>query len=316
MNRPTPTLQRLERLLTMVPWLLENEGATVGEVAARFDAHPDEVLADLDTLGYCGLPGYGGGDLVEVSIVGDRIVVRMAEFFRRPLSLSIREAVTLLLAARTLADVPDAPESEALRSATAKLEAALGGGVGEPPVEVDLGAAGEEHLAGLRAAIADRRVVELRYRSGTTGLTSVREVEPWALVAAHGAWYLQGWCRTAGGPRDFRLDRIARVRRLGGTARRPPRGPEPPRYVPRPGDREVVLELDPPAWWIGEWVVADRVRDEGTVRHVELRTPALEWIARLVLRVTPHARVIAPPDLDDRVRDLARAALARYHASG
>lgn len=324
MSRRTPTLQRLERLLTMVPWLLEHEGATVEEVAGRFGADPEEVLADLDTLGYCGLPGYGGGDLVEVSIVGDHIVVRMAEFFRRPLSLSVREAVTLLLAARTLGDVPDAPGSEALRSAAAKLEDALGrgapggaggavsGGVGGTHLAIDLAAPGDEHLPVLRSAIAADRVVRLRHRSGTTGETSVRDVEPSAVVAAHGAWYLQGWCRSARGTRHFRLDRIEHLTELDETSRRPPRRPEPPRYSPGPGDHEVVLELDPPAWWVGEWVVADRVHDEGPVRRVELRTPAFEWLARLLLRVAPHGRVVAPPELHERVRRLARESLARY----
>lgn len=316
MSRPTPTLQRLERLLTMVPWLLENVGASVDEVADRFGADPGEVLADLDTLGYCGLPGYGGGDLVEVSIVGDRIVVRMAEFFRRPLSLSVREAVTLLLAARTLGDVAEAPESEALRSAIVKLEGALGGEGRGAPLDIDLGAPGDEHLPALRSAITGRRVVELRYRSGTTGATSLRAVEPWAVVAAHGAWYLQGWCRTAGGPRDFRLDRIERLRSLEERSRRPARGPEPPRYTPKFGDHEVVVDLEPPAWWIGEWVVADRVSDEGPVRRVELRTPAFDWLARLVLRAAPHARVVAPRQLDEHVRQLARGALARYPGVG
>jgi predicted DNA-binding transcriptional regulator YafY len=74
----------------MVPWLLEHPGISIAEVSERFGVARDELTEDLDILGYCGLPGYGGGDLIEVSVMGDRIVVRMADFFARPLTLSVR----------------------------------------------------------------------------------------------------------------------------------------------------------------------------------------------------------------------------------
>jgi predicted DNA-binding transcriptional regulator YafY len=122
----------------MVPWLLERGGAGVDELVERFGGTREEILGDLDTLGYCGLPGYGGGDLVEVTVFGDRVSVRMADFFSRPLSLSVKEAIALLLSARALATVDALPESGPLDRAAAKLEALLGaeaavaGGRGAP----------------------------------------------------------------------------------------------------------------------------------------------------------------------------------------
>jgi predicted DNA-binding transcriptional regulator YafY len=133
------TLARLERLLVVVPWLLEHPGADVAAVSARLGVARDELLADLDLLGYCGLPGYGGGDLIEVSIVGDHVTLRMADFFRRPLRLSLREAVTLLLAARALAGVEGLAESAVLARAAARLESALGAGADGPRLAADRG---------------------------------------------------------------------------------------------------------------------------------------------------------------------------------
>ena len=315
MTRPGNTLARLERLLTMVPWLLEHPGVAIDEVSERFGVARDELAGDLDILGYCGLPGYGGGDLVEVSLMGDRIVVRMADFFARPLNLSVREAVTLLLAARALSSVEGLAESDALRRAAATLEGALGAEAVR--VAVDLTTEGDQWLGPVREAVAGGRVVELVYRSAKRAETSSRVVEPWAVVAAGGAWYLQGYCRTASGPRDFRLDRIKELRVTDERVSSPPPAqPAPPVYRPGPDDIAVALDLAPAAWWVAEWAVVDRVTGSGRSRRVELRTPDLEWAARLVLQLGGNAAVVGPPALKERVSELARQTLAGYEAPG
>lgn len=304
------TLQRLERILVLVPWLLDNPGVTVDEVTARFGIPAEELARDLDVLGYCGLPGYGGGDLVEAGIVGDRVVVRLADFFRRPLTLSMREAMSLLLAARALAAVPGLPESADLTSAVGKLEAALGA---QAQVAIDLAAPGDRYLAPLRAAVERRRVVHLTYRSRSKQEVTERDVEPWALVGARGAWYLQGHCRTAGGARDFRLDRVVALTVTDEDAGPVPEAPpRPPVYEPGPGDTEVVLDLDPSVGWLVDRLVVDAVEERGGSRRVTLRTPALEWLARVVVARAPAVRVVAPAALADRVTALAAATLDRY----
>lgn len=59
----------------------------------------------------------------------------------------------------------------------------------------------------LAQAVADRRVVRFRYRSGS-GETSDREVEPTALVSRRGRWYLRGHDRARDDARTFRADRV------------------------------------------------------------------------------------------------------------
>lgn len=312
-GRPSQTLRRLERILTMVPWLIEHPGTLLDDVADRFATSTDQVLEDLDLLGYCGLPGYGGGDLIEVSVFGDAVHVHMAPYFERPLRLSLREAVTLLLAARSLAASPQLPASPALTRATTALEELLGADAGGAArIAVDLGAPGDEHLPRLREAVEARRVVGLVYRTAS-GHTSEREVEPWALTAATGAWYLQGRCRAADGPRDFRVDRI---RSLEVTDERAPQGPtvvDAPTYRPGPDDQVVELDVSASARWRLDAAVVDEVAPAAHDRlRVTLRTDDLGWAARLVLGLGVDVRVRSPRALADRVAALATDALARY----
>lgn len=306
-------LERLERVLAMVPWLLEHPATPLDELAQRFETTREQIAADLDILGYCGLPGYGGGDLVEVVIFGDLVTVRMADFFARPLRLSVREAVTLLLAARALSAVGEVPG--ALHRAIERLEELLQAEpevAGEMRVALDVRPEDDELLARLRVAVRARRVVRVRYRSASREQTRERAVEPWAVVTAGGAWYLQGWCRSAAGRRDFRLDRIADAELTDEVLPRPPEAPRPVAYEPREGDLEVVLDVDDVAWWRFEPFVLDAVEERSGHRRVTLRTPAPLWLARAVLRAGPAVRVVTPKSLRLRVHELASAALGHY----
>lgn len=309
-----PTLARLRRLLVMVPWLLDHPGAEVEEVAERFGVTAGDVLDDLDVLGYCGLPGYGGGDLIEVTVSGGQVVLRMAEFFARPLALSVREGLALLLAARATRDSGVLPQpTAALDSAIAKLERHLGGQAGLPVV-LDIEAGGQDLLSRLMPAVADQRVVRITYRSASKEETTQREVEPWALRSTRGAWYLQGHCRLAGEGRAFRLDRIRDLVVTDEAAPAPPEDQPPaPEYRPAPDDPVVVLDVDAASAWISDQVVLSdkRTLDDGRVR-LTFQAATLDWAAALVTRLGAGATVVGPAALSDLVSERARAVLATY----
>ena len=56
--------ERFRRLLLLVPYVIRRSGAPVKEVCERFGIKRSELLADLNLLFMCGLPGYGPGDLM------------------------------------------------------------------------------------------------------------------------------------------------------------------------------------------------------------------------------------------------------------
>ena len=53
------TARRLTRILSMVPWVIANQGASVAEVCRRFGYTERELIEDLNLVFVCGLPGYG-----------------------------------------------------------------------------------------------------------------------------------------------------------------------------------------------------------------------------------------------------------------
>lgn len=317
MSTGSTAVERLRRLLVMVPWLLEHPGASLREIGRRFGVAPDVVADDLNVLGYCGLPGYGGGDLVEVTIVGDAVTIRMADAFRRPLNLSLGEGLALLLAARATLTSGLLGEAAPLRRAVQRLERHLG--VEEAaPVMIDLASPGSEHLEAVTAAVEQGEVLRLAYRSASRDETRVRDVDPWRLVMARGAWYLQAWCHRAGAPRDFRLDRIAGLERTGLAASHPAPSQHPlPVYRPDPDDPRAVIELAPAAAWLLDELVVDAAESlEDGWQSLELRARSLEWLARLLVRVGDDVRVVEPSELRSAVIRCAQEVMARYDHRG
>jgi len=62
--------------------------------------------------------------------------------------------------------------------------------------------------ATVEAATRQRKRVTLNYQTATTGMTSRRDVDPYAMVYREGAWLVIGWCHLRQEVRSFRVDRI------------------------------------------------------------------------------------------------------------
>lgn len=300
------------RLLTMVPWLLERPGASLSELAATFQVPEDTIRADLGHLDFCGLPGLGGGDLFEVTLVGDRVVLRMAEELRRPLRPTPREALRLVVTVDAVAEALG-DELPALRRAVDRVRAALD--IPERAADV-LEPERVRILPLLRRAVRDGQQVLLDYQGRADAAPSERVVDPWALHVREGNWYLQGHDHTVGQRRVFRLDRVAAAR-LGGRPASVPAPEElaPPRYVPGPDDLEVVLRVSARGRWLEDAVDVDASTEQpdgGAV--LRLRTDAPRFVAQLVLMAGGEAVVEEPASLIALVRDQAARALERAGA--
>ena len=74
-----------------------------------------DLIEDLNLLFMCGLPGYGPGDLIDVSYEEDRVYVRMADYFVAPLRLTPAEAIALYAGSAALAALPEMAEADVFR---------------------------------------------------------------------------------------------------------------------------------------------------------------------------------------------------------
>lgn len=208
-------MNRLDRLFAMTTYLQGRGRVRADDLAHRFEVSKRTVYRDIAAMAEAGIP--------VVSLPGQGYELASG-YFLPPLVFSPAEASALLLGARLLASQASGAIAAAADGAVAKVAAVLDDAArrrandlddtvrfletGAPHPPLDLA---DPRVTALRAAIAQRRVVALRYRGPGMKAPTERRVEPRVLAFGGNTWYLAAYCRLRGGERAFRLDRIERL---------------------------------------------------------------------------------------------------------
>ncbi|TKV28533.1 WYL domain-containing protein [Arthrobacter sp. NamB2] len=202
-------MKRVERLHALSELLRRSgtRGVPAERLAYEFSVSVRTIKRDLTALENSGAPvwsrpGPGGG----YGLVAGASLP--------PVSLSPAQAVALLAA---VSAAPDAPYADLAATGMQKILDVL-----DPRTR-----ARAEELAGrvwvtapaspsrtvrsaLEEAMAEQRVVRIRYLSGD-GTVTTRDVEPVLFASRNGHWYLIGWCRLRNAMRWFTVSRIERA---------------------------------------------------------------------------------------------------------
>jgi proteasome accessory factor C len=313
------------RLLALVPYIQARREVPLDEAAAEFGVRPAQIIKDLHVLWFCGLPGLGMGDLIEVdmdALEGDGVIrVSNADYLTRPLRLDSSEASALIVALRALRESSGEDVRPIVDRTLGKLEAAAGDAA-SVAAQVDL------HLDApdaATAAVRDRlaravdtgRQLRLDYYVPARDESTARVVDPLRLVTAEGHDYLEAWCHSAEGQRLFRLDRISAAEILDAAVQEhsdvAPRDLDEGLFQPSGDDLLVTLLVQPQARWVAEYFPTEEVTEAGSgCLRIRLRVADPGWLVRLMLRLGGDASVEEPDAAADDVRRAAGEALAHY----
>ena len=314
MTGPRTSVDRLGRLLNLVPYLLARPGILISEAAADLDVSERQLREDLELLWVCGLPGYGPGDLIDMALDGDRVTITYDAGIDRPLRLNPDEALALVVALRMLAETPGTGSRDVIERALAKIENAAGD-LADAPVAVKL-PANAEKLDKIRAAVEGGHALRMTYYTAARDETTERVVDPMRVLMVGGRAYLEAWCRRAEATRMFRVDRIDAFTELDEPAAPPPEA-EPQDvsdgvFRPTADLPLMTLRIGRHSRWITEYYPVEEVRRDGAEWVVTMRITDLGWAQRLLLGLGPDVTVIGPPELLERIRRQATAALDQY----
>jgi proteasome accessory factor C len=309
----------LPRLLALVPYLIARPGIALEEAAADLGVTARQLRKDLELLWMCGLPGYGPGDLIDLSMDEDTVTVTYDAGMRRPLRLTGAEATALLVALRALLDTPGMVDADAVRRAVAKIEAAAG--QAQPAgVAVGLGVREGGNTATVRKvvqeALRDGRALRMTYYTASKDEITERTVDPMRMLIVDGRGYLEAWCRRAEAVRLFRLDRVDDVTVLDEAAAPPPDASQVDvsagLFRPQPDQEVAQLVLEPDARWVSEYYPVEHLEelDVGRLR-IRMRYADTAWMLRLLLSLGGDVTVERPAVLAEDLRERARLALRR-----
>ena len=313
---PRPLGERLQRLLSIVPWLHNVESVEVAELAARVGVDAEHLLQDLQFASMCGVPPYTHDALFEFWVEDGRVYFSGERDVRgrsskaliaRSVKLTPRQITSVLLALAALEAV--GAEQPAVRSLRTKLSDV----VGDDVIDVRI-----EHaplISDVRSAAFQCREIVINYVNWH-GEVSERVVHPLLVFVDRGEAYLKADDIGAGEKeRIFRVDRILKVRETGNTF--------PEREVSwsgvwdfRGGVTEAVVYVAPGNPWVIDRV-AHRAHVVGTDGSVFLWVDVASeaWLATLIARCGAPSQVVEPAALHMHVRQHARRLLSPYVAT-
>lgn len=313
---------QVPRMLAMVPYLRGRAEVPVDQVARDFGVSRAQVVKDLGVLWFCGLPEAVTGEMIDVDMDAlDRDgVVRIdnAEFLPRPLRLTVAEALSLIVALRTLRDGTGSRDRDAVERALAKFESAAGDGAAAAAnVSVLLEPAEQAVTDAVTAALGSGHQLRIAYLVASRDEQTERTVDPLRLITEGGHSYLEAWCHRVEDVRLFRLDRVVEASVLEVAAEEHTdlsrRDLSAGIYQPAPDDLLAVLDVSATASWVTELmpVEASTELPDGSQR-IAVRVGDPAWLRRLVLRAGGEVRVVEPATLAHEVTSHASSALAAY----
>ncbi len=210
-------MNRIDRLQAIIIQLQTKKVITAQEIANRFEISVRTVYRDIRALEEGGVPiGAEAG-------VGYFL---MEGYHLPPVMFTRDEALTLLLAGKFMEKATDRDSHQHYSSALSKIKAVLDTrkkeeleGVNEQII-VDpfkrhfTDQSGNLVLSQIQSALPQNKVLQMDYWSNYIGEFNERHVEPIGLCYYGSQWHLIAWCRLRNDYRDFRIDRISKLKIL------------------------------------------------------------------------------------------------------
>ena len=303
---------QVSRLMTLVPYLCQRDWVNLADVADDFGVSQRQVLADLEVLVMCGLPGGLPDDLIEIDLDVARseglVHVHNAPL-DKPLRLRRDEATSLIVAVEAVREVADAGTAEVAERVLAKLAALVGDAA--TGVSIDLAAGDSAVRDTLRAAIDGRRQLRLTYDGAARRETTQPVVDPVSVDVCDGASYLVAWAIEREAWRTYRLDRIVAAEQTGQDTTDHGAPPVMERWFDEASANTVRLELDADAAWVAEYYptcAVSQLEDGGLSVTLPVSDP--QWLTGLLLRLGPRVRAVDPPRAGSEAIREAQLALA------
>lgn len=322
-----PHATRVHRLLKIISLIRAHPGMTPARLSAECEVGERQIYRDLNELEAAGIP-----IAFDHAVAGYRIA---GDCFLPPVQLTAEEALAISVLCEHIAQPEQIPFTKPAWAALTKIHATLPQSVreeiarlvGSVVVRTAQATAADgdtsvyEHI---QNAITTRRALICRYDSLNPNTPEEEEFdfEPYALFFSVRAWYAVGYHSGRDAIRSLKLSRF--------TAMKPTARPYeiPPgfsldkhlgnawRMMPSDRDYAVVIRFSPAfAESVSEtrWHHNQEVEfEEDGAAVFRCTVSGLDEIVWWVLSMGPNCEVIEPPELRERVRDLAQHTAALY----
>ncbi|XOV92934.1 MAG: helix-turn-helix transcriptional regulator [Bacteroidota bacterium] len=209
-------MNRIDRLNAILIQLQGKPRVVIDDLVDRFEVSPRTIFRDIKSLIETGVPI--GGD------AGNGYFI-VEGFHLPPVVFNKQEAAALLMGSKLIKHQADKEIVRNFDEAMHKVRAvlrymdkdfldSLDENISVAPFARASMEFPDSHIAIIQNALADQKLLKIKYHSNYKDQSTIREVEPLGLVYYTGRWHLIAYCRLRKDMRDFRCDRISKCEPL------------------------------------------------------------------------------------------------------
>lgn len=296
-------ISRVARAMDLIPYVSENPGIKIEDLAAKFGVTEKQILKDLELIFLCGLPGYTPYELIDLTFEDGLVTIIDPQLFDKPRKFSETEGVIIILGLSLLrSSVVDENQRQSIdrliENLSAKFQVSLSTSIAElekPPLYAEI----------LRS-IAKEVSLTIQYSSISEDIVTQRLIKPSRVSIKNGLYYLHAIDLEIDSDRVFRIDQIRSA-------------VETKSEVVAQNNTNLATDDFIFQLKINDQLITERYREIFTdIRNlndhflVAGQVNNEQWLVRWVLSNCSEIEVIEPKMLKELLKNRAKSALALY----
>jgi len=312
-------MNRIDRISAILIQLQSRRVLKANDIAQRFNISLRTVYRDVKTLEQAGIPIIGEAGVGYSIMDGYRLP---------PVMFTKEEATAFLTAEKFVEKFTDASTIVNHQSAMYKIRAILRTAEKDLLEDMDgkiavIGnryvpqGADNDYIQTILNGIAQKSVLAIQYFAHHNQQNTLREIEPVGIFYMDGYWHLIAYCRLRNDYRDFRIDRIKKLRVTDTVF--VSQHPTLKSYIAQTAkekhletvvikvNKSVYGNINQQKYYSG--FVSEK--DLGEVMEMTFLTISLEGFARWYMMFGDNAEIIKPDSLKQRVNAIAQSLLQK-----
>lgn len=296
-------ISRVARAMDLIPYVSENPGIKIEDLAAKFGVTEKQILKDLELIFLCGLPGYTPYELIDLTFEDGLVTIIDPQLFDKPRKFSETEGVIIILGLSLLrSSVVDENQRQSIdrliENLSAKFQVSLSTSIAElekPPLYAEI----------LRS-IAKEVSLTIQYSSISEDIVTQRLIKPSRVSIKNGLYYLHAIDLEIDSDRVFRIDQIRSAVEIKSE-------------VVAQNNKNLATDDFSFQLKITDQLITERYREIFTdIRNlndhflVAGQVNNEQWLVRWVLSNCSEIEVIEPKMLKELLKNRAKSALALY----
>jgi len=295
---------RALRTMDLIPFILENPGISIENLANQFSVTEKQIEDDLQLVFMCGLPGYTPYELIDLVFEDGVVSIIDPQVLDKPRRFSKSELVVIVLGLQILGELNNsnsvrANQIKALSDKIMKLG-------NSNSVLINSGQNNSPYVDIVLNAISLRKSLIIEYHSMIKDEITNRIILPRYLYFLNGNLYLNALDLDAKADRVFKLNLIKKCEVGSAT--------ENQTYENNEYAIQVVLDIDKQFVNFIERnsSVITNIQENKDSYRVDLMVSNMEWLKRSILSYSPGITVISPVLLATEVREVASSLMSAY----